>query len=132
MPFIFKDFKFLTNGEIDLILTERSPADPSRNYVPGYRFSITLHKEDEEIGTIDIRIGYNENTYYGGHIGYHIDQKFRGHHYASKACVLLKKIAKAHEMAYLSISCNPDNLASRRTMEKAGFSFSGDRRFART
>lgn len=123
MPFIFKDFNYLTDGEIDLILIDTNQAVPEKNYVPRYIFKITLHKDDEEIGKIDIRIGDNENTWFGGHLGYYIDPKFRGNSYASKACKILKKVAKKHEMPQLYISCNPDNQASRKTAEKSGFHY---------
>lgn len=36
------------------------------------------------MGQCDLRIGYNERLYYGGHIGYQIDEKYRGHHYSKK------------------------------------------------
>ncbi len=35
------------------------------------------------------RIGYSEGLFFGGHIGYTIDEKYRGNHYSAKACKLL-------------------------------------------
>lgn len=118
--FKFKDFDYLTDGEIDLKIVEKRPADEEKEFVPTYIYKITLHGQDESIGKIDIRIGYNENLYYGGHIGYGIDKTYRGNSYASKACKIIMKIAIAHGMDRLIITCNPDNIASRRTCEKAG------------
>ena len=118
--FEFKDFDFLTDGEIDLRIEEKSPASDEKGYVPAYKYRITLHNSEDSIGNIDIRIGYNENTYYGGHIGYGIDEAYRGKSYASKACRIIKQVAIAHGMDRLIITCNPDNWASRRTCEKAG------------
>lgn len=40
------------------------------------------------MGYCDLRIGYNDNLYYGGHIGYGINEEYRGHHYDAKACEL--------------------------------------------
>jgi tagatose 1,6-diphosphate aldolase len=57
---------------------------------------------------------------YGGHLAYGVHTDFRGHHYASRACRLLLPLAKRHGMSELWITCNPDNLASRRTCELAG------------
>jgi tagatose 1,6-diphosphate aldolase len=118
--FEFEDFNYLTDGEIDLIIDEKAPADDKKGYVPAYKYKITLHGSSESIGNIDIRIGNNENLYYGGHIGYRIDEPYRGNNYASKACSIIKLVAAAHGMDRLIITCNPDNIASRRTCEKTG------------
>jgi len=69
------------------------------------------------MGACDLRIGYTDGLYYGGHIGYSIHEAHRGHHYAAKACRLLFDLAKKHDMTYLYITCSPDNLASRKTLE---------------
>ena len=79
-----------------------------------------LDRNGTPVGGCDLRIGYNRNLYYGGHIGYHVDPIHRGHHYAAKACRLLFTLAKAHGMRYLYISCNPNNVASYKTCEAAG------------
>jgi tagatose 1,6-diphosphate aldolase len=118
--FEFKEFNLLTDGEIDLVITKKTPANPQLNWVPAYYYDITLHGTTTPIGYIDIRIGYNENLYYGGHIGYGISENFRGNAYASKACKIIKQVAVAHGMTNLIITCNPDNTASKRTCEKVG------------
>ncbi len=118
--FEFKDFDYLTDGEIDLKIEEKAPSNEEKGYVPAYKYKITLHKSDDGIGTIDIRIGYNENLYYGGHIGYMIKESFRGNSYASKACKIIKNVAISHGMNKVIITCNPDNLPSRKTCEKTG------------
>lgn len=118
--FEFKDFDFLTDGEIDLKIEDKTPADERKGYVPAYKYKITIHNSNDSIGSIDIRIGYNENIYYGGHIGYSIGKPYRGNNYASKACKIIKQIAIAHGMDRLIITCNPDNFPSRRTCEKTG------------
>jgi len=118
--FEFKNFDLLTDGEIDLIIEDKTPSNEEKGYVPAYKYKIILHNSNDSIGDIDIRIGYNENTYYGGHIGYSIEKPYRGNNYASKACKIIKQIAIAHGMDRLIITCNPDNFPSRRTCEKAG------------
>lgn len=67
-----------------------------------------------------MRIGYNQNVYYGGNIGYIVIPEYRGHHYAGKACKLLFLLAKQHGMDYIVITCNPENYASRKTCEYVG------------
>lgn len=118
--FEFKDFDFLTDGEIDLKIEDKTPSNAEKGYVPAYKYRITMHNSDNSIGNIDIRIGYNENIYYGGNIGYSIEQAYRGNNYASKACKIIKQIAIAHGMDRLIITCNPDNFPSRITCEKSG------------
>lgn len=112
----FLDTAFLESDEIKLVLERTADADPIRNWVPAYHFLI-CDKRGSKVGNCDLRIGYNEGLYYGGHIGYAVDEEYRGRHYAAKACLLLFKLAKAHEMDHLFITCDPDNMPSRRTCE---------------
>ena len=105
----FLDTDFLESEEIKLILERTTEADPIRDYVPAYHFTI-CYKWGNSMGHCDLRIGYNDNLYYGGHIGYAINEEYRGHHYAAKACMLLFELAKKHGMVYLYVTCNPDNL----------------------
>ena len=113
---LFLHTDFLENDEIRLVLERTAEADPARARVPAYYFFI-CDKQGRKMGRCDLRIGYSEGLYYGGHIGYMIDEEYRGRHYAAKACLLLFQLAKAHEMDYLYITCDPDNLPSRKTCE---------------
>ncbi|MBR5046945.1 MAG: GNAT family N-acetyltransferase [Eubacterium sp.] len=112
----FLNTDFLEDDEIKLTVDRLTEANPERNFVPAYHFFI-CDKEGNRMGYCDLRIGYNDNLYYGGHIGYGVDEKYRGHHYAAKACRLLFSLARKHGMEYLYITCDPDNLPSRRTLE---------------
>lgn len=118
--FIFKNIEIISNQEIDLILTSTKEANDELGYVPAYYFDIRLHNNDTCIGKIDLRIGHNHNTYFGGNIGYEIDEAYQGNGYAYKAVLLVCTLAKAHAMDKVIITCNPDNYASRKTAEKAG------------
>lgn len=123
--FYFKDFGLLTDGDIDLKIENKVPANEEKGHVPSYKYRITLHNMDDTIGAIDIRIGHNENTYYGGNIGYTINEEYRGNGYAAKACKIIREVAIAHGMEKLIITCNPDNFPSRRTCEKVGLTLKG-------
>ncbi len=121
LPFEFE--AFLNLGELSqdgiyLVCTAKSPAIPEKKFVPAYHFAVC--KGGEKIGDIDLRIGYTDGLYYGGNIGYSIDEKHRGNGYAVTACRLLRPLAKAHGMKKLLITNNPANTASRRVCEKLG------------
>lgn len=119
MSFEFFDTKFLKDNEIQLVLEKTADGDERRKWVPAYYFFI-CDLNGNKMGKCDLRIGYNDNLYYGGHIGYTIFPEYRGNHYAGKACLLLFQLAKKHGMKYLYITCNPDNYASGKTCEYAG------------
>lgn len=112
----FLNTDFLEDEEIKLVLDRLSEGNPERNWVPAYYFRI-CDLYGNIIGACDLRIGYTDGLYYGGHIGYAVKEEYRGHHYAAKACKLLFSLAQRHEMNYLYITCNPDNFASRKTCE---------------
>ncbi len=120
MAFQFIDIDRIEGKEIDLVIKEKTPAEPAKNYVPSYTFNIVLHGTDIKAGGINLRVKHNDNTYYGGNIGYGVDEEHRGHHYASKACLLVKEAAIAHGLDYLIITCDPENIASRKTCEYLG------------
>ncbi len=118
--FKFNDIKIIEGAEIDLVLLETREAVPEKEYLPCYVFDICIHGSEIKAGIISLRVGYNRNIHYGGNIGYGIFEEFRGHHYASKACLLLKDLAVSHGHDHLIITCDPDNIASRRTCEYIG------------
>ena len=115
----FFDTDFLETDEIKLVLENASQGDPVKGWVPAYCFLIQ-DRQGNNIGYCDLRIGYVDSLYYSGHIGYGIYEPYRGHHYAAKACRLLFELARKHGMEYLYITCNPTNLASRKTCEYLG------------
>lgn len=123
------EFKWLEPGELAdndlmLFLTEKSSADPAKGYVPAYKFELRLRGQRETIGNNDLRVGDTERLrMYGGHLAYGVAPNFRGHHYAARGCRLLLPLARQHGINELWITCNPDNIASRRTCELAGAVF---------
>ena len=115
----FFNTDYLKTDEIMLKLLRTAEENPEKNWVPAYYFAICL-PDGQKIGDCDLRIGHNQNLYYGGNIGYSIDAEYRGHHYAGKACHLLFDLAKKHDLGYVIITCNHDNWPSRKTCEFAG------------
>lgn len=121
LPVIFNyfiDLPKISDGEIELVCTEKRPAKPEKKHVPSYEFDIV--KDSVHIGKAGLRIGYTEGLYYGGNIGYCIDEKHRGHSYAEKACRLLAPVMRAHGMKKVIITNERDNIPSKRTCEKLG------------
>jgi RimJ/RimL family protein N-acetyltransferase len=111
-------------------------ADPARQVEPGYTFWMRLRQgvpplpspspapDLAIVGSISLRIGHTLNLdRYLGHIGYHVMPSARGHHYSERAARLLLPIARAHGHQHIWITCNPDNLPSRRTCERLGAAF---------
>jgi len=117
----FMDVPELTDGVISLKCTEKVPANPKEGKVPIYWFDI--RKGGEQVGGILLRIGYNEEIYYSGHIGYGIDEAHRGNGYAMRACRLLVPMARHHGMGKLIITNDIANDASQRVCEKLGARF---------
>ena len=93
--------------------------------VPGYTFWMRLlpqyNPPVEMAGGVSLRVGNTRDIeLYFGHIGYGVYPPARGHRYAERACRLLVPLARAHGLKELWITCNPDNIASRRTCERLG------------
>ena len=78
-----------TDQCIDLIPIHIQPPAKALEFGHEQVWSITLHDHRKEIGQISYRTGESRAVYYYGHIGYHIDPPYRGHHYAYRACRLL-------------------------------------------
>ena len=115
----FLNTDFLESDEIKLVLETTKQANEARRRAPAYCFAV-CDKNGNKVGRCDLKIGYGDNLYFSGHIGYEIDERYRGRHYAAKACRLLFGLAKRHGMEYLFITCSPDNLPSKKTCEYLG------------
>lgn len=97
---------------------ERLSEDDTVDHVASISYDI-YNRHGFKVGSIDLRLTMNDWMYYYGHIGYRIRRFYRGHHYAYRACLELFKIAKDEfGMNSLIITCNPDNIASIKTIEK--------------
>ncbi len=120
----FKDFFALpplTGGRVSLRTERLAPADPVKQYVPAYHFQIMA--DGQPVGRITLRIGYPDSLFYGGQIGYAVDEPYRGHGYAGDACRLLFPLMRAHGMGAAVITNEVTNAASRRVCEKIGARF---------
>lgn len=122
--FKFQEPGRLIDADLELVLTDVYSGNTSLQRVPVYQFDMTLTGQGVIIGKIDLRVGNTPHILrYGGHIGYEVSPGYRGHHYAARSVRLILPLARSHDLHTLWITCNPDNWASRRTCELAGFVF---------
>jgi tagatose 1,6-diphosphate aldolase len=119
---MFNDI-ILEDNEIYLQIYESSGADNDNPAV--YRFNVVRKTDGIIVGQCSFRVGGAENRHikYGGNIGFYIDEPYRGKKYSLKACVLMTRMAVLHKMEFVYITCDPDNIASRRICELFGAKF---------
>jgi predicted acetyltransferase len=104
---------------VDLVQEQESPASRFNDETRSIYYGIYLHDSDIRVGSCDLRIGNNRSLYYAGNIGYNILPPFRGHGFAYQACTVLLPVAKeVYGFQHLIITCSPENIASRKTLEK--------------
>ena len=108
---------------IDLVIDKFVPENKEKGYVPAVLYHIKLKANSEIIGHCSARLGWNESMYYCGHIGYSVNENFRGNGYAVEAVNLVKKLFKLNGFNMIYITNNPDNNASIRVCEKLGAKF---------
>ncbi|MBU1140937.1 MAG: hypothetical protein KKG64_00275 [Firmicutes bacterium] len=72
------------------------------------------------VGKISLRLGYNDTTLVNGHVGYEINEDFRGHNYSYYALEMIKTLAVDHGFRYLLLSATIDNIFSQQTIMKSG------------
>lgn len=112
----------LRHGDLELRLLDYSVHPFHR--VPTYFFRMMSVAHGDELGTINLRIGSNDHLErYAGHIGYGVHRPHRGHHYAARSVTLLLPLARRLDLTPVWITCDPENKASRRSLELAGAEF---------
>ncbi len=86
----FKDEFDLIKGEkINLKIREKNPG--KGNYLPTYAWDI--YQDNNIAGGINLRIGHNENIYYGGNIGCEIAEPYRCKGLAKEAAKMVLPVA---------------------------------------
>ena len=105
--------------------SNKSASRPTRCIkFPSLFFQIVRVDSGQRVGEINLRLESNLHIErYAGHVGFNIDAAYRGHHYAARAVRLLMPLAPEHGLNPLWLTCNPENLASRRSCELAGARF---------
>jgi tagatose 1,6-diphosphate aldolase len=112
----------LVHDKVSLRFIEYVPTEDSSGLAPFYHFRI-IAEGCGEVGHINFRVGSSEHVQLcAGHIGYAVDEKFRGHHYALQACHALAPFVRSIYREVV-LTCNPDNYASIKTIERLGATF---------
>lgn len=119
MAFAFRaEFDVLENDRLRLEAFMKR--DGIEVELPFYWYRIYRKPEMTPVGNVSIRIGENYHSYYNGHIGYEIDPAYRGRGLAGDAARMVLSVAKAYGMDHAILTCNEDNVASYRTIERLG------------
>ena len=122
----FKNYVFvippvMIDGDLELKLAQTHPYDPQTGYVPMYTFAMIHTHSGVVMGDIDLRVGLTEKLkLMGGHIGYEVNEAYRGHRYATRSCRLLLPFARTLGINPVVITCDPANIASVKTIESLG------------
>ncbi len=111
--------------EID-IFDKHARYRQARDITPGHVgedfYWLADTESDQFIGQITIRHELTENLCRcGGHIGYGIRYSHWGRGYGTKMLALALEKAKERGLERVLLTCNDDNIASARVMEKNGF-----------
>lgn len=118
---LFSSFRPVFQDEvIALVLSNEDVTNPQIGVKDGYTFDIYERKPRRRVGYVSLRLGESPALYYLGHIGYRIDEPYRGHGYAASACQLIIPLMQELHLKTICITANPDNIPSRKTCEKIG------------
>lgn len=115
----------LSDGIVQLRLRRYGSGSDYVGGLPCWFFSMVRVSDGRFVGLCDLRVGWREEIAYAGQIGYRVFLPYRGNGYAERASRLLLAFADRIGMTEILITCNPDNLPSRRTLERLNGRFSG-------
>jgi predicted acetyltransferase len=106
---------------VEFHLLQRDPAAPRpRAFVPATELWM-VDDDDEVVGRISLRHELNELLYtWGGHIGYVVRPSARGRGHATVALAGMLEVCRGMGIDPVLVTCDVDNVASRRTIEGAG------------
>jgi tagatose 1,6-diphosphate aldolase len=108
--------------DVSLRLDRIVPGDPTRDFVPYYHFRIET-ADRIDVGHINFRVGDTAHVLlFAGHIGFEIHKAVRGHGYARQACLAIAPLVRSRYEKII-LTCDPDNVASKRTIERLGATF---------
>ena len=111
-------------SDADLELKLAGFAAHAIHHVPAYHFQMVQAGSGEELGSINLRYAFTRYIeLFAGHVGYAVHPTNRGHRYATRSLRLLMPLAARLRLDPLWVTCDPENLESRRCLELAGAQF---------
>jgi [ribosomal protein S5]-alanine N-acetyltransferase len=134
--------EWLAPWEATLPYVPGSDAESLRKELPSFfRLVRTLNRESRDVRSISFAIWSGNNligqismgviilgALRGAHIGYWIDRSYAGRGYTTQAVNLLTEYGfSVLALHRIEINLRPENAASRRVAEKAGYVFEGER-----
>ncbi len=100
----------------------RSPESQFLCRSPEHRFAIHRRSDGLRVGRIHLRVTNDETIVSAvGHIGYEVNALYRRNGYAVRAIRLIIGLAHQYGIAPLWVLLEPENVASRKVVEQAGF-----------
>ena len=110
------------DDDLRLVLDRIEVPNGSPGVVPAYRFHLVA--DGARAGSISLRVGAGERLVrYAGQVGFSVEPAFRGRRLAGRSVRLVLPLAAAHGLNPVWLTCNPDNAASRRVMERLGATY---------
>lgn len=114
----------MIDDDLTVVILSKNPPDFEKGFSPFYRFNMINSYTKEKMGSISLRIGYTPNDVnYRGNIGFSVEENYRGKNYAARSCRLILPVIKFHKFKHVWLTCDDDNYASIKTMEKIGAVF---------
>lgn len=97
-------------------------SDEFEDDIPGLVYDIVVDEMKRTVGRVEYRYETGIDLLYYGHVGYVIYLPYRGHGFAQQACQKIAELLKEKhpDMKSMMITCNPDNIASKKTIENLG------------
>jgi predicted acetyltransferase len=112
------------DGELRLRFCGRKQATEPDTEISVYHFSMVNSSSHVEMGGINIRAGYTENIVrFRGNVGFTVHEKYRGNHYSARSCRLLIPVFSILDLNPVWFTCNVDNIASRKNIERIGATY---------
>lgn len=116
-------FSDIKSNELVIILEQYLEENHQQGWVPVYRFKI-MDIAKNVVGGIEFRAGITELLKdRDGHIGYHINEPYRGNKYSLKALKMILPFIWEHPIKELVLTTDIENNASEKILKLLGARF---------